>query len=191
MNEHVWRIPTVLGVMACSALVLFAAGVVGSALTRRPQSVSSRLAMTTVLSLLALITAVGLRVTVTLVARTHDISVRYVDPGPIGYVAPAMFAGFAFVVAKGMLRDAWTSPSALLFYAWLLGFTAANIINRCQPGWCGTIGFPFTWQSWSDVFLSDGGFRRLMEVVGAVLNLVTFVAVAGVLTRIRVPRRSA
>ena len=49
----------------------------------------------------------------------------------------------------------------------------------------------FTWQSWSDVLMDDGGFRRLMDVIGAVLNLVAFVAVAGLLTRVRIPRRSA
>lgn len=177
--------------MACSALVLFAAGVVSSVVSRQPRSTSSKLAIAAILSLLALITAIGLRTAAVLIARTHDISVVYIDPGPIGYAAPVVFAGFAFVVAKGLLRDAWMTSSALLFYAWLLAFTAANSVNHCQPGWCGTIGFPFTWQRWSDIVFDDGGFRGLMGVVGAVLNLATFVAVAGVLTRIRVSPRSA
>src|SRR5687767_6449123 len=104
MNEHLWRIPTLLGVKACSALLLFTAGVVGSVLARQSRSNSRKVAITAVLGLLALVTVVWLRGTAAMIARTYDISVAYIDPGPIGYVAPVMFAGFTFVVAKWVLR---------------------------------------------------------------------------------------
>jgi hypothetical protein len=156
MDGHVWRIPTLLAVMACSMLLLFAAGVAASNARRRVRSV--RVALAT-LSLLVLLSAVAIRMTATLIARELEISASHIDPGPIGYFAPAMFAAFAYAVARRTLQGAWTSRSALLFYLWLMVFTAANIVNRCTPGWCETIGFPFAWRSWSDaIFELDGAW---------------------------------
>jgi len=99
-----------------------------------------------------------------------------------------MFAAFAYAVARRTLQGAWTSRAAVLFYVWLMVFTAANIVNRCAPGWCETIGFPFAWRSWSDaIFELDGAWMgvldRATETVAAALNLVTFAVVAGLLTR--------
>jgi hypothetical protein len=76
----------------------------------------------------------------------------------------------------------------LLFHVWLIGFTVANVINRCSPGWCETIGLPFPWRSWSDVIVDVGDFSMWMAgitwVVAGVFNLVAFAAVAGALTRV-------
>lgn len=44
MDEHVWRVPTLLGVMAVSAWLLFAAVVMSAVLIRRRPSVSMTLA---------------------------------------------------------------------------------------------------------------------------------------------------
>jgi len=44
VDEHVWRVPTLLGVMAVSAWLLFAAVVMSAVLIRRRPSVSMTLA---------------------------------------------------------------------------------------------------------------------------------------------------
>jgi len=189
MDADLWRVPTLLGVMAASALVLFAAGVLGADATRRRPSISVRAGTGVVLVLLAFGTAILLRATAAQVARSLDINLAYVAPGLLGYLAPVMFAAFAFGLGNWMLKGAWTSRRALLFYVWLLGFTVANVINRCSPGWCETIGFPFAWRSWSDSIITfgDGRLSTLMAaigpVAGAAMNLFTFAVVARVLTR--------
>ena len=71
MDGHVWQIPTMLGVTACSMLLLFVAGVVASNRHRRVRSV--RVALAT-LSRLAFLTAVAIRATTTLIARELEIS---------------------------------------------------------------------------------------------------------------------
>jgi hypothetical protein len=125
--------------------------------------------------------------------------VTYLDPDALGYFAPAIFAAFAFSVGQRMLGEAWAGRPALLFYAWLLGFTAANVVNRCSPGWCATVGFPFAWYAWSDSLVTFGDDRfgdfidvigMIGKVIGGVANLFTFVAVASVLTRGRFRARS-
>jgi len=191
MNGHVWRVPTVLGVMACGALLLFAAGVVASIMARDRSSTVGKLAIAGTLALLTVVTGIAIRTTAWAISRTLDINVTYIDPGLRGYVAPLMFATFVWAVGKRLLHDSWTSRSALLYYVWLLAFTAVNTVNRCSPGWCTAIGFPFAWQSWSDAIFDDDRFRVFMDAMGAVLDLVTFVAVAALLTRVRVPRSSA
>ena len=196
MDGHVWRVPTLLGVMAASALLLFAAGVLGAAITRRRPSITVRVGTGVVVVLLAVGAAIVLSVTATQVARSLDISLAYVEPELPGYLAPGMFAAFAFAVGNWMLKGAWTSRRAQLFYAWLFGFTLANVINRCSPGWCETIGFPLAWRSWSDSIITfgDGHVSTWMaasgQILGAVVNLFTFAAVAGVLTRDGVWSRS-
>jgi hypothetical protein len=197
MDGHVWRVPTLFGLMACSALLLFAAGVAGSVIIRRRPSAIYKVGTGVVLVLLAILTAVAIRATATLVARSLGINLTYVNPGPLSYLAPAAFAAFAFAVGQRMLAEAWAGRRALLFYGWLLGFTAANVVNRCSPGWCMAVGFPFTWYGWSDSMMTfgDGGFQNLIdaigEVISAVLNLVTFVAVASLLMRVRIRGQSA
>jgi hypothetical protein len=197
MDGHVWRVPTLFGLMACSALLLFTAGVVRSVIIRRRPSAIYKVGTGAVLVLLAILTAVAIRATAALIARSLAINVTYVNPGPLGYLAPVLFAAFAFAVGKRMLGDAWAGRRALLFYGWLLGFTAANVVNRCSPGWCATVGFPFTWYAWSDVILTfgDDSFGNFIDAFGkpvsAVLNLFTFVAVATVLMRVRIRGRSA
>jgi hypothetical protein len=196
MEPHVWRVPTLLGVMACSALLLFAAGVVGSVIVRRRPSTIYKVGTAVVLVLLAILVAITVRATATLIARSLEISVTSLDPGALGYLAPTIFAAFAFSVGQRMLSEAWAGRPALLFYAWLLGFTAANVVNRCSPGWCATVGFPFVWYAWSDALVTVGDDRfayfidTVGRVTGAVVNLFTFVAVAGVLTRGRFRARS-
>jgi hypothetical protein len=192
MEPHLWRVPTLFAVMACSALLLFAAGVIGSVVTRRRPSSTLRFGTVVVLVLLAVVCAVATRATAWQIARSQEISVVHVDPSFAGYLTPTVFAGFAFAVGRWMLNGAWTGRPALLFYAWLLGFTAANVVNRCSPGWCATVGFPLAWYSWSDslVTLGNDRFDYLIDVFGdafgAVVNLLTFVVVASLLTRGRV-----
>jgi hypothetical protein len=142
MDGHVWRIPTLFGVMACSALLLFAAGVVGSVVTHRRHSAAFKLGTGALLVLLAVLTVIAVRATAVVIARSLEVSVIYVDPGPLGYVAPLTFAAFALAAGRRLLSEAWTGRRAVLFYGWLLGFTAANVVNRCSPGWCATVGFP-------------------------------------------------
>jgi hypothetical protein len=191
MEAHVWRVPTLFGVMACSALLLFAAGVMGSVFTRRRPSAICKIGTAVVLVSLAVLGAIAVRAATALIARSLQISVTYVDLGPPGYLAPPALAAFAFAVGQRLLSGAWTGRPALLFYVWLLGFTAANVVNRCSPGWCATVGFPFAWYAWSDHLLTfgDGRFGDFIDtigtVIGAVVNLLTFVAVASVLTRER------
>ena len=175
--------------MAASAVLLFAAVVMGAVVTRRRPTVSVRAGTGVVLVLLAVCAAIVLRSTAAQIARSLDISPAYIAPGLLGYLAPTMYAAFAFAVGNWTLRGGWAGRRALLFYVWLLGFTVANVINRCSPGWCEAIGFPFAWHSSSDsiVTFGDGDFSAWIAAIGqavaAVLNLFTFVAVARVLTR--------
>jgi hypothetical protein len=191
MTGHVWRVPTLLGIAACGALLLFAAGVAASIVVRRRSSTVSKLALVAPLGMLAIAIGLAIKATASAIARTLGISVTSIDPGPLGYIAPLMFAAFVWVVGRRLLHDSWTSRLALRYYAWLLVFTAINTVNRCSPGWCLTVGFPFTWHSWSDALLADDSLRAFMNAMGAVLDLLTFVAVAALLTRVRVPRGSA
>lgn len=186
MDWHVWRVPIVLGVMASASVLLFAAAVMASTITRH-RSTATKLAAVTLLSLLVIVTGIAIRSTVWATARRLDVSVTHVDPSPLGYLAPVMFAGFVWMVGQRLFHDWRPSRSALLYYAWVLLFTASNTVNRCQPGWCATIGFPFAWQSWSDVILNDDSFRPMMNGLGAVLDLVAFVAVAMLIARAAPP----
>ena len=194
---HIWRIPAVLGVMAGSALLLVAAAVTWLTIARGRHSAGARRGMGAVVVLLAVCSAIAVRVAATLVARSLEIDVTDVDPGVVGYVAPTMFAAFALAVGDRTLKRAWTSRRALLFYLWLFVFTAANVVNRCAPGWCASIGFPFPWQSWSDSIMTFGDGRivnaiaTIGAIVCAVLDLLTFAAVARALGRIRIPGRPA
>ena len=136
---YLWRIPTLLAVTAASALALFAAGVAGAHVVRRRPSFGVTAGTGMFLVLLAIGAALGLRATAAWIADSLDVDPVHVAPGRLGYLAPMLFAAFAFVLGNRMLRGQWTSRRALLFHVWLLGFTAANIINRCSPGWCETI----------------------------------------------------
>ena len=186
MEWHVWRVPIVLGVMAAASLLLFAAAVMASMIIRH-RSTATKLAAVALLSLLVIVTGIAIRSTALAIARRLDISVTDVDPGPLGYLAPVMFAGFVWMVGKRVLHEWRPSRSALHYYAWVLVFTAANMVNQCQPGWCATIGFPFAWQSWSDAIFNDDSFRPMMNGIGAVLDLVAFAAVAALIARAASP----
>ena len=198
MIDYVWRVPVLFGIIACSALVLFATSVIGSIAIRRRRSILSVLAAAVTLTSLATVAAIALRASAVRIARTHEISVSYIDPGAIGYVTPVLFAGFAFIIGRWALNGEWTSRSALLFYLWLLAFTVANVVNRCAPGWCAAFGFPFAWQSWSDHIMETGDdeFNRFMSavgtlfvIIGGLLDLLLFVAVAGILKHRTIRRR--
>jgi hypothetical protein len=195
MNGEVWRVPTLFGVMAVSALSLFAAGVLRAVVVAHRPSKALRASTSVVLVLLAIAVAIFIRATATQIARALQIDVGYVAPGPLGYLAPTVFAVFAFVVGQWLLQGAWTTRRALLFYLWLIVFTGANVINWCSPGWCETIGFPLPWRHESDsiVVFSDSDFTPWISAIGlpfsALLNLLLFVAVAGLLTRTRVSNR--
>ena len=82
----------------------------------------------------------------------------------------------------------WGKRRAALFYLWLVGFTVANVINRCAPGWCDTTGLPLPWRSGSDAIITINGtnvsavMAGIGGAIGGAVNLLTFVAVAGVLT---------
>ena len=197
MNGHVWRVPFLPAVIAGLALLLFTAGVVGAVVVRRHPSVTTRRGIATILVLLAIGGAIVLRTTATLMARSLDIDVADVEPGVLGYLAPTMFAAFAFAVGNWMLEGAWTGHRAVLFYLWFVGFTVANAINRCSAGWCTTIGFPFAFHSESDViitFVDDlviAWMPTVLAVIAGGLDLLTFAAVAAVLTRARVRGRTA
>ena len=186
MEWHVWRVPIVLGVMAAASLLLFAAAVMASMITRH-RSTATKLAASALLSLLVIVAVIAIRSTAWAIALRLDISVTHVDPGPLGYLAPVMFAGVAWMVGQRVLHDWWPSRSALHYYAWVLAFTAANTVNQCQPGWCATIGFPFAWHSWSDAIFNDDSFRPMMNGIGAALDLVAFVAVATLIARAAPP----
>jgi hypothetical protein len=187
MDGYIWRIPTVFGVMACFALVLFAAGVLASMIGRRHPSTTTKRTIAAVLVVLAIGVVVAVRWAASVVARSLEISVTHVDPGFAGYLTPMIFAAFAFAVGNWTLRGTWTGRQALLFYIWLLVFTSANVINRCSPGWCMTMGFPFVWNYWSDVILTfDGDYivkwiAAIFRAIAAVLNLLIFGAIAGLL----------
>jgi hypothetical protein len=115
MDGHVWRIPTLLGAMAGSALLFFTAIVVASAIRRRRPSIAVRTGTSAALLLLAMITTIVLRATAALIARSVGINPSDVEPGILGYLAPVMFAAFAFAVGNWVLKGAWTSKRALRF----------------------------------------------------------------------------
>ncbi len=195
---YIWRIPTLLGAMACSALVLFAAAVVLSVVTRGRNSVASKVVAFAVLGVLAVAAALVLRAIAASIARELGISFIYVAPGPPSYGGAVLYAAFAFAVGQRTLQGKWTGWRALLFYAWLLAFTAANVINYCAPGWCEIIGFPFPWRHWSDQLLEFGdswtqfvtdAVGQGLKLVAATVDLVTFTAVAHLLQHLRIARR--
>jgi hypothetical protein len=124
MPGYVWRVPTLLAVMALSALVLFTAGVITSVMIRRRRSTGATLCTGGILVLLAICGAIVLRTTAGRAAHVLDVNVRYVDPGLPGYVGPPLFATFAFAVGGWTLNGAWTSRRALRFYLWLLVCTS-------------------------------------------------------------------
>jgi hypothetical protein len=179
MEDHIWRVQIITGVMAGSALLQCAAAVAASlVLVRRPSRSARAMAAA---AFIALLVACGMaiRTTATHVAGAVEIQVGYIDPGPLGYVAPSLFALFAWRVGNRLLRGAWTSRPAFLYYAWLVLFTAANTINYCSPGWCMTMGFPFPWHFWSDRILEGApDFTLVLEVTGAILDLTSFAAAA-------------
>ena len=185
MNTHVWRVPAVLGVIACGALLLFSAGVVASIVARHRSSTAGRVTIGATLGVLVVATGLATRTVAVAISENLGISITSIDPGPLGYLAPAMFASFAWIVGDRLLHDSWTSRSALLYYAWLFVFTGANTVNRCSPGWCMTVGFPLAWHSWSDHLFVDDSFSAYIEVMNGLLDLTTFVAVAALLTRAR------
>jgi hypothetical protein len=191
MDSYIWLVPKVFGVMAGAALVLFAAAVVGSAAIRRSRTRTAAIVSATTLVLLAVACATAIRATAESVARALGINVSYLDPGPLGYLAPLAFAAFAFLVGKRALKDTWIGARAFLFYAWLFTFTLLNVVNRCAPGWCETIGFPLSWHSWSDdmVTMGDDQLQRfaqaIWEVVAVVVDLLTFAGVARLLQKQR------
>jgi hypothetical protein len=188
MDDHIWRVPIVTGVMASSALLQFAAAVVASVLLRRQSSTLTRFVAVAIVGAPIVGGGIVLRAAVSWIARALQISAHHIDPGPLGYVAPSLFALVVWATGDRLLRGWWTSRAALLFYAWLLVFTAANTINYCQPGWCMTIGFPFAWHFWSDGILEGGpDFTRVLEAIGGIVDLIVFALVAWAVTRTRRP----
>ena len=186
MTPHVWRVPTVLGVIASSALVLFAAMVVGSLVIRARKSTA------TAALAIAILAVATIRRTAWQVARAFPVDVMHVNPGLVGYLAPLLFATFAFITGDRVLNRGWTNRRALLFGAWIIAFTALNVVNYCSPGWCQIIGFPFPWSTWSDSMLTFGDpspvravIDRAAPAVAALLDLLAFVAVARLIGRDR------
>jgi hypothetical protein len=183
--------------MACSALALFAAAVCASIITGKRRSIRATLISGGFIVLIAIAAAMALRMTAASIARSLGVRFEDFQPGPAAYIAPLVFAGFAFAVGRRMLHGTWTNLRAALFYLWLFVFTATNVVNRCSPGFCETIGFPFPWQYWSDdIFLGpDAWFWDVAALFGqllaAGLNLATFVLVSQVLTRVRIRGRPA
>ena len=190
MIPDVWRVPTVLGVIAFSVLVLFAGVVVASIVIRSRKSATTIALAIAVLALLAFVAMAAIRATAWQVARALPIDVAYVDPGFCGYLAPLLFAAFAFITGERVLNRAWTNRRALLFCTWVIAFTALNVVNYCSPGWCQIIGFPFPWSTWSDSILTFGNpslmrviIERAAPAVAALLDLLAFVAVAWLIGR--------
>jgi hypothetical protein len=185
--------------MAASALALFAVGVLRACVTHRHPSPGMRAGTGLVLVLLAVGAAVGLRSLAMRIAQSLEIDAAHVLPGPLSYLGPVLFAVGVFALGNLMLRGQWAGRRALLFYTWLLAFTVANIINRCSPGWCETIGLPFAWRSSSDSFITlIGDTDRLWtwlpgvaSALGGAVNLMIFAAVAGALARAGTSRPSA
>jgi hypothetical protein len=196
MPFYIWRVPTMLGVMACSTVVLLVAAVMAALVIRRGRALGTTIAVITILGVLVSATVAATRLTAMRISSAMDISFRYVDPGIVGYLAPPVCATFFFLVGERLLDREWTGRRALLFFLWTVGFVALNVINYCSPGWCETIGFLFPWLTWSDSILTfDEPYMRLVDAVvdiggsllAAALDLLLFVAVAGLLTHRRSP----
>ena len=45
----------------------------------------------------------------------------------------------------------------LAFIAFGLLFVTLNVANWCNPGWCGSFGFPFRYRWWSDAIIIMNG----------------------------------
>lgn len=188
MSPDIWRIPTTLAVMAVAAIALFA-GAVGLALIGRRCSRARVAAIAVVGGGLVALSVFAIRATAARVADTLGVSAVFVDPGPPGYAAPVLFAGFLLATASRMLDRTWTGLPAALFYAWAVVFTALNIVNYCSPGWCETIGFPLPWSRWSDAILTfndepvSRGQMLAVAIASTLVNLAAFVFVARLLRR--------
>jgi hypothetical protein len=76
--------------------------------------------------------------------------------------------------------------------------TWLNILNRCQPGWCGTFGIPFTYRKWSDEIAELNGrvvnppyFSPVLLVINVLVVLAVAWAVWLLLARLTVQRGAA
>jgi hypothetical protein len=113
MEGYIWRVPMEEGVMACSALALFAAIVCASNITVRRRSIGATLISGGFIALIALAGAVALRMTSATIARSLGVRFEDFQPGPAAHIAPLVFAGFAFAVGKHMLQGTWTNLGRL------------------------------------------------------------------------------
>ena len=192
MALEFWPVPATLGVTACSTLALFGAVVFVSIAIRRGTSRRATAVLVAGLGCLAIGGAAATRVTSLYLARSVEVDVRYVDPGPVGYIAPLVLAGFFFVVGDWLLGRRWTGHRSVRYFACVVVFTALNVVNYCPSGWCETIGLPFPWRVWSDSMLILGDpdivqvvTERVAPVVAALLDLCVFGVVARAVTRRR------
>ena len=183
MYGYLWRFPTLYALMALFCLAYFGLAVAAAVRHRR----TAPWVFIAALALLFAGNVMAVDETSALIARALRVRKEHVDPGILGTVAPIAFAAFAFAVGAISLRRRWLESSACRFYVWLAVFVAANILDRCSPGWCSTIGLPFAWDSWSDSMWGDQSWRWLRHSVAAVANMVCFVVVAVVLSK---PSRS-
>jgi hypothetical protein len=187
MIFYIWRVPTMLGVMACSALVLLAAIVIAALVIRRRRSPATTVAMMASVGTLIIGTVVATRMTAARIASWMDVSAKHVDPGIAGYLAPPTVAAFLFLVGDRVLDRRWTDRRALLFFGWVLTFIALNVVNYCSPGWCETIGFPLAWLKWSDSILTFGDpdavmveafLDKAVPAIAALVDLFVFIVIA-------------
>jgi len=72
MMPDVWRVPTILGVMAGSALALFAAAVIGSMVIRTRNALATTVAVIASVGVLATFPAIGMRMTAARIAESTD-----------------------------------------------------------------------------------------------------------------------
>ena len=94
---------------------------------------------------------------------------------PIFLLVPATVA----VLAAWFLRrrtGADDARAAIFVWAWCGFLGALNTANLCNPGWCGSYGFPVPFYTWSDaVMIWNGEGPDHFHELGLYADLVVFV----------------
>lgn len=87
-------------------------------------------------------------------AVLHHIANAREAPGLIAW-SPMMFSVLVVLVAVALFpRSArWRAAFAAVAFT----DAALNLVNTCNPGWCGRWGFPFAYSWWSDAMIEFNG----------------------------------
>jgi len=158
---YVWRFPTLP--LAGLVVSLLLSVLLWAGLTIRERVASAVLRGTTSAALVLLCMSALPLTAVLYDALTQSAreAGTYIDYSAGLVYFPILLALGALVVTLTPIRGRRPGPlgttSVLIF---IYTFLAANLINRCQPGWCNRYGIPFTWHESGDAIVEWQGETR-------------------------------